>query len=333
MESVGTPALWIGFTIFVLAMLTLDLGVFHRKSHVVSFKEAAGWSVVWIAVSLAFGGGVWWLFGQDMGMQYLTGYIIEKALSVDNIFVMLVIMNFFVVPREYQHKVLFWGILGALVMRAGFIFAGAALIQKFHWVMYLFGLVLVWTGVKLFRNDDEAPDPSKNKILKLFKRYFPTTSEYHGDRFFIVEAGKRLATPLMIVLVTVEATDLVFAVDSIPAIFAVSRDPFIVYTSNIFAILGLRSLFFLLSGVLGKFHYLKYGLALVLLFVGGKMLVSGFFHMPTWISLVVVTALIGGSVLVSLFKPPAPVEVPTGTTTGEKTGSTTEPKVLAKEHT
>ncbi len=305
-QSVGSPALWAGFVVFILLMLALDLGVFHRHSHEVSVREALGWSLVWIALALLFGGGVWWMFGGSFGLQYLTGYLIEKALSVDNIFVILVVMQFFAVPKQYQHKVLFWGILGALVMRAVFILLGAALIQRFGWVMYVFGAILIYTGIKLFRQTEEDVDPSKNLVFRLFRRVVPATTTYHGGRFTIVENGRRLATPLLFVLVTVEATDVVFAVDSIPAIFAVTKDPFIVFTSNIFAILGLRSLFFLLAGVMGKFHYLKYGLGAVLLFVGGKMLIH-YFHIviPIGISLAVVAGLIGGSIALSWLRPPA----------------------------
>ncbi|MFZ5472244.1 MAG: TerC family protein [Myxococcota bacterium] len=305
MQTVGSPGLWIGFTLFVLAMLALDLGVFHRSAHKVSFREAAIWSAVWIFLSLVFGAGVYWKFGPAMGLQYLTGYVIEKALSVDNIFVILVIMAFFAVPARFQHKVLFWGILGALVMRAAFIFAGAALLQRFHWVMYVFGAVLVVTAVRLLLQNEEEVAPDKNPIVKLVKRWVPMVDEYRDGRFFVVENGKRLATPLFLVLVTVEATDVVFAVDSIPAIFAISQDPFIVYTSNIFAILGLRSLFFLLAGVMGKFHLLKYGLAAVLLFVGVKMLIVDWLKVPIGVSLVVVATLIGGAVAASLAWPPA----------------------------
>jgi tellurite resistance protein TerC len=302
MQSVGSPALWIGFTVFVLAMLALDLGVFHRSAHKVGFKEAAIWSVVWISISLIFGVGVYVWFGSELALQYYTGYVIEKALSVDNVFVILVVMSYFAVPQQYQHKVLFWGILGALVMRAGFIFAGAALIQRFHWVMYVFGVILVITAVRLFLSKEEEVHPEKNLVFRAFKRFVPSVSSYREAKFTVVENGRRLATPLLLVLVTIEATDLVFAVDSIPAIFAISRDPFIVYTSNIFAILGLRSLFFLLSGVMGKFHYLKVGLSAVLLFVGVKMLIVDFWKIPVVASLVVIFALIGGAIVASLIR-------------------------------
>src|SRR5262245_51296186 len=279
-ESVGSPGLWLGFTVFVLAMLALDLGVFHREAHVVRFREALGWSGLWVGLALAFNALVYHWFGAERGLEFLTGYLIEKALSVDNIFVMLVVFSFFAVPAAYQHRVLFWGILGALVMRGIFILAGAALLQRFHFVLYLFGGFLVFTGIRLMRQSGDSVRPGENPVYRLFCRLVPTVHEYHGTRFTVVKEGKRYATPLLAALVVVEATDLVFAVDSIPAIFAVTSDPFIVYTSNIFAILGLRALYFLLAGVMEKFHYLKLGLSLVLCFVGAKMLLLDFYKIP-----------------------------------------------------
>jgi tellurite resistance protein TerC len=302
MHSIGTPGLWIGFVVFVLVMLAVDLGVFHRKAHEVHFKEALGWSLVWITLSMVFNLGVLHFFGSQRALEFLTGYLIEKALSVDNIFVFLVLLSYFRVPKELQHGVLFWGILGALVMRALFIFAGAALVQRFHWVQYVFGAILVYTAFKLMTGDDE-PQPEKNPVLKLVKRLLPTVPDYRGPRFLVVENGKRFATPLLLVLVTVEATDLVFALDSIPAIFAVTSDPFIVFTSNIFAILGLRALFFLLAGVIGKFHYLKAGLALVLAFVGAKMLLVDVYKIPIGYSLLAITLLLTGAIVASILKP------------------------------
>ncbi len=302
MQTVGSPALWIGFTVFVLAMLVLDLGVFHRQAHSVKLKEAAIWSAVWIGISLLFGIGVYHYFGGELALQYYTGYVIEKALSVDNVFVILVVMGFFAVPPRYQHKVLFWGILGALVMRAVFIFAGAALIQRFHWVMYVFGAVLVLTAVKLFLSKEEEVHPDRNLVFRAFKRLVPSVNEYREGKFRVKENGRWMATPLLLVLVTIEATDLVFAVDSIPAIFAVSLDPFIVYTSNIFAILGLRSLFFLLAGVMGKFHYLKLGLSAVLMFVGLKMLIVPWWKIPIGLSLGVIAGLLAGAIVASLIR-------------------------------
>ena len=303
MDTVGTPSLWFGFLAFVLLMLAIDLGVFHRQSHTVKFREAALWSLVWVVLSLLFCAGVSWKFGAAKGLEFLTGYLIEKALSVDNIFVILVIMAFFAVPARFQHKVLFWGILGALVMRAIFIFAGAALINRFHGVMYVFGAILIYTGFKLFRQEEGDVQPDQNIIHRWAKRALPMVSEYREDRFVVVENGKRFATPLLLVLITVEATDLIFAVDSIPAIFAISQDPFIVFTSNIFAILGLRSMFFLLAGVMNKFYLLKYGLSFVLLFVGAKMLLMDFYKIPIGVSLAVIAALIGGAVALSLLFP------------------------------
>jgi tellurite resistance protein TerC len=303
LETVGTPALWAGFIAFVIAMLALDLGVFHRQAHVVRFKEALAWSVVWVALALAFNAWVYTAFGPQRGLEFLTGYLIEKALAVDNIFVFVVIFSAFAVPAAYQHRVLFWGVLGALVMRAIFIFAGAALIARFHWVLYLFGALLVLTGIKLLVLRDAVPRPDQNPLFKLFRRLIPAVSEYHGQRFTIVKDGRRFATPLLLVLVAVEITDLVFAVDSIPAIFAITRDPFIVFTSNIFAILGLRAMYFLLADVVTRFHYLKVGLALVLTFVGTKMLIMDVYKIPIGVSLGVVAALLVGSVLASLLRP------------------------------
>jgi tellurite resistance protein TerC len=304
-ESIGSPALWVGFTAFVLAMLALDLGVFHRKAHAVHFKEALAWSAVWVSLALAFNLLVYQWFGAQRGLEFLTGYLIEKALSVDNIFVFLVIFSFFSVPAAYQHRVLFWGILGALVMRAAFIMAGAALLQRFHWIVYVFGGFLVITGVKLLLHRDAEIHPERNPVYRLFRRVVPAVTDYRGSRFTVVENGRRYATPLLAVLVVVEATDVVFAVDSIPAIFAVTGDPFIVYTSNIFAILGLRALYFLLAGVMDRFHYLKLGLALVLCFVGVKMLIVDVYKIPIVPSLVVVASLLAGSIVASLFRPRA----------------------------
>jgi tellurite resistance protein TerC len=303
-ESVGTPLLWAGFIAFVLCLLAIDLGVFHRKAHEVSLKEAGIWSAVWVSLALAFNGLVLHWFGPERGLEFLTGYLIEKALAVDNIFVFYAIFAYFAVPAIYQHRVLFWGVLGALIMRAIFIFLGAALLAKFHWVMYAFGAILVVTGVRLLTLPDDGIHPDKNPAYKLLRRFVPAVSEYHGARFTIVKNGKRFATPLLIVLILLEWTDLVFAVDSIPAIFAITSDPFIVFTSNIFAILGLRSMFFLLQGVIGRFHLLKPALAAVLLFVGAKMLLIDFVKLPIAISLGVVAALIATGVVASLALPP-----------------------------
>ena len=303
MQSIGTPALWIGFLVFVLAMLALDLGVFHRKEHAVRPREAAIWSVVWISLALVFNVGVWHWFGPVRALEFLTGYLIEKALSVDNLFVFLVLFSYFSVPAKLQHRVLFWGILGALVMRAAFIFAGAALIQSFHWVIYVFGAFLVFTGIRLLTAGEGEQHPERNPALRVFRRVVPAVSDYRGPRFIVKESGRWLATPLLAVLVAIEATDIVFALDSIPAIFAITSDPFIVFTSNIFAILGLRALYFLLAGMLGAFRYLKVGLGLVLAFVGAKMLSEHWIEVPIWVSLTVIAALLGLSVLASVLIP------------------------------
>ena len=284
-------------------MLALDLGVFHRKAHVIHTREALGWSAFWIVLALLFNLGVGWWFGAERGLEFLTGYLIEKALSVDNIFVFLVIFSYFSVPATYQHRVLFWGILGAIVFRVIFILAGAVLLQAFHWVIYIFGGLLVVTGVKILRSREEHVHPERNPVLRLMRRYVPIAPDYHGQRFLVRVGGRLMATPLLLVLGVVEATDIVFAIDSIPAIFAVTDDPFIVFTSNIFAILGLRALFFLLAGVMNRFHYLKVGLGLVLAFVGTKMLLSDIYEIPIGLSLGVVAALIGGSVIASLLSP------------------------------
>lgn len=299
-ESVGSPALWVGFTGFILGLLAIDLGIFHRRAHEVGFREALSWSAVWVVLSLGFNVLVYVWFGRDRALEFLAGYLIEKALSVDNIFVFLVIFSYFGVPRAYQHRVLFWGILGALVMRGVFIVLGAALLQAFHWIIYLFGLLLIVTGYKMLRAGDVEVHPERNPIYRAFTRLVPAVNEYRGAHFFTIENGRRHATPLLLVLVAIECTDLVFAVDSIPAIFAITRDPFIVYTSNIFAILGLRAMFFMLSSVMAMFTHLKVGLALVLVFVGTKMLVSDLYHVPITISLAVVALLIGGSIVSSL---------------------------------
>ena len=299
MESIGSPMLWGGFVAFVIAMLALDLGVFHRKAHVVGFREALAWSAVWIALALLFNGFVAWRFGSQLGVEFLTGYLIEKSLSVDNIFVFLVIFSGLGIPLRLQHRVLFWGILSALVLRAAMILAGAALLARFHWLIYVFGAFLIFTGVKLFRNRGKEEHPEESPVMRLARRLIPSTPRLHGERFFVRENGRWLATPLLMALLMVEVTDVVFAVDSIPAIFAVTSDPFIVFTSNIFAILGLRSLFFLLAGLVEKFVYLKVGLSAVLVFVGAKMTLIDFVKIPALVSLAIVLALLGGAMLAS----------------------------------
>jgi tellurite resistance protein TerC len=301
--------LWVGFNVFVLLMLAVDLGIFHREAHEISVKEAAGWSVVWVTLALLFNYGVYRFMGRQAGMEFLTGYLIEKALSVDNIFVFVLIFAFFNVPPRYQHRVLFWGIIGALLMRGAMIGAGAYLIKQFHWIIYIFGGFLVVTGIRMATQDEHAIEPESNPVIRLVRRLIPVTNRYHGQSFFVREAEKpggalrRIATPLFVVLVLVETTDLIFAVDSIPAIFAVTNDPFLVYTSNVFAILGLRSLYFLLAGVIHKFHYLKLGLSVVLVFVGAKMLLTDVYKVPIGLSLGVIALVLLLSVIASLVFP------------------------------
>jgi tellurite resistance protein TerC len=302
LHTVGTPGLWIGFSVGVLALLAIDLGAFNRRAHAITFREATIWSFVWMSLAAAFCGVVYMSFGADRALEFATGYIVEEALSVDNLFVFLLIFRAFAVPASLQHRVLFWGILGALVLRAIFIFVGAALLQTFHWVMYVFGVVLVIAGAKLLIKPKEDAEPQTSWVVRLFRRAIPTTSGYRDTHFFVRENGRLMATPLLLVLVTVEATDVIFAVDSIPAIFGVTQDPFIVYTSNIFAILGLRSLYFVLAGIVSRFEYLNVGLGLVLAFVGAKMLLTDVFHIPIELSLLIIATLIGGSVAVSFFK-------------------------------
>jgi tellurite resistance protein TerC len=284
-------------------MLALDLGVFHRKSHTVKLKEALAWSAVWIALALIFNAGVYHWMGKAKALEFLTGYVIEKSLSVDNIFVFIMLFAYFRVPAEYQHKVLFWGILGALVMRAIFIALGVALIQKFEWIIFVFGAVLIYSGYKMAVEKDKEVHPEQNPILKLFRKAFPVTKDFEGNKFWVRRATGLLATPLMVVLVVVETTDVVFAVDSIPAVLAITHDPFIVYTSNVFAILGLRALYFALAGVMNIFHYLHYGLSLILIFVGVKMIVSHWYKLHIGIALGVVAGILVVSVAASLIWP------------------------------
>lgn len=301
--TIASPLLWTVFGAVVLGLLALDLGVFHRKAHAVTFKESLIWSIVWIGLGLAFGGFITYDHGWGRGAEYLTGYVIEKALSIDNIFIFIIIFRTFSVPSEYQHRVLFWGILSALIFRAIFVAAGASLLAAFHGVIYIFGAILILTGIKLLLQRNSEPDPSNNMIVRAFRRAVPMTSGFVGERFLVREGGRWLATPLLLVLCVVEFTDIIFAVDSIPAIFAVTDDAFIVFTSNVFAILGLRSLFFLLAGVLSKFRYLKVGLSLVLVFVGLKMVAADFVKIPPALSLVIVCAILGASMLASLRAP------------------------------
>ena len=291
---------WAGFLVLILFLLALDLFVFHREAHEVSFREATKFSIFWISLGLAFGVVVYFWLGAQAGGEYLAGYLIEKSLSVDNIFVFALIFTYFGVPSKYQHRVLFWGILGALVFRALFIAGGAALLERFHFTIYVFGAFLVLTGIRMALHRDEEVHPERNPVLKLFRRVVPMTAEYHGQKFTVLDAGKRVATPLMAVLVLIETSDILFAVDSIPAIFAVTDDPFIVFTSNAFAILGLRALYFMLAGMIHRFVYLKIGLAVVLVYVGFKMLISSVYKIPIWSSLTFIAVAITISIVASL---------------------------------
>lgn len=293
---------WIAFNIFVLGMLALDLGVFHRKAHEVKIKEALGWTAFWIVLALLFNLGIYLWLGPDSALEFLTGYLIEKALSIDNIFVFLLIFTYFDVPVIYQHKVLFWGILGALIMRAIFIMMGITLIQKFHWIVYIFGALLILTGIKIAFQKDKKIQPERNPVVKIFRRFVPVSGRYEDGKFFAKKEGRHLATPLFIVLLVVETTDVVFAVDSIPAILAITLDPFIVYTSNVFAILGLRALYFALSGMMRLFQYLHYGLSGILVFVGIKMLIASIWKIPVGIALGMVAGILIISVGASLLR-------------------------------
>lgn len=294
---------WISFLAFVILMLALDLGVFHRKAHEIKLREALIWSAVWISLALIFNYGVYVFMGKQKAMEFLTGYVIEKSLSIDNLFVFIMLFAYFKVDAKYQHKVLFWGILGALVMRAIFIFAGVALINKFHWIIYVFGTLLIFTGIKMVFQKEEQINPERNPLVRLFKKFFPFTNEDQDGKFFVKKNGKRFATPLFVVLLIVEFTDLIFAVDSIPAILAITNDTFIIFTSNVFAILGLRALYFALAGITQYFHYLKYGLAAILVFVGVKMTIVDLYKIPIVTSLLVISGILVISVIVSVLFP------------------------------
>jgi len=299
-----TIGLWVGFNAFILGMLALDLGVFHRTSHRVSLKESLTWTLAWVALAIVFNAGIWHYAGSSRALEFFTGYLIEKSLSVDNVFVFVLLFSYFAVDDRHQHKVLFCGILGALLMRAIMIAAGAALITRFSWIIYVFGAFLVLTGIKMMVKREEEIHPEANPVVRWFKRLMPVTADYRGNRFFVQENGVRMATPLFVVLLLVEISDVIFAVDSIPAIFAVTKDPFIVYTSNVFAILGLRSLYFALAGVMGKFHYLKIGLGVVLSFVGVKMILSHTdWKIETLPSLGIIVAILTTSIVWSLLSP------------------------------
>lgn len=291
---------WIGFNALIICLLALDLGIFHRKSHEVSLKEAMTWSVVWITLALLFNVGIYFVSGQDTALQFLTGYLIEKSLSVDNIFIFVLIFASLNVPAAYQHRVLFWGVIGALCMRGILILLGSTLLDTFHWVFYLFGAFLVITGIRMALQKEKKMHPERNFALRLVRRLIPVTATYERERFFVRYRGQLMATPLLLALIVVEVTDLIFALDSIPAIFAITQNPFIVYTSNVFAILGLRSLYFVFAGVIQKFHYLKIALAVILVYVGVKMLVADFLHIPAWLSLLVIAFVLSVAILASL---------------------------------
>ncbi len=302
--SVGTPTLWIGYTVFILIALVVDLGVFHRGARTITMKEAALSSVIWVALALVFNAGIYNYIGPQKGLEFFTGYLIELALSVDNLFVFLIIFSYFKVPEELRHRVLFWGILGAMLMRIIFILAGATLLGLFHWLDYVFGAFLLYTGVRIIFQKETEVDPEMNLLLRIARKYLRVTKDYEANKFFTKVDGKSFATPLLLVLLVVESTDVVFAVDSIPAIFGITHDPFIVYTSNIFAVLGLRALYFLLQGMMDRFHYLPIGLGLVLAFVGLKMLITDYYPIPIGASLGVVAVVLAGSVVASLlFRP------------------------------
>jgi tellurite resistance protein TerC len=302
METIsGSTGLWIGFSLFILTMLSLDLGLFNRKAHTIRYREAWIWSAVWVTLALLFAGLVFHYQGSQRGLEFLTGYLIELSLSVDNLFVFLLIFSYFKVPAKFQHRVLFWGVMGALVMRLTMIFVGATLIERFHWIIYIFGGFLVYTGIKMFRQEEIDIQPDQNPLVRLVTRFLPIDRHYEEEKFFTKLNGRRTGTLLLLVLMVVEVTDLVFAVDSIPAIFAITTNTFIVYTSNVFAILGLRSMYFLLAGVVEKFRYLRTGLAIVLTFIGLKMLlVAVGIHIPILFSLGLVALVLVGSVVASL---------------------------------
>lgn len=301
---------WVGFHVFLIVMLVLDLGVFHRKAHAIRIREALIWSGVWISLALFFNLLIYFWQGPEVALQFLTGYLIEKSLSADNLFAFLLLFTYFRVTPDYQHQVLFWGIIGALIMRAIFIAAGVTLISRFHWVIYLFGGFLILTGIRMATQKEGEIHPENNPVLKLVRRWIPVANEYHGDRFFIKKEARRYATLLFVVLLTVETTDLIFAVDSIPAILAITLDPFIVYTSNVFAILGLRSLYFALAGMVQLFHYLHYGLSAILVFVGVKMLITDLYHVPVGMTLGVIAGILILSVVASLRYPKNVIDLP-----------------------
>lgn len=294
-------SLWIGFIVFIILMLALDLGVFHKEQREVKAKEALMWTFFWISLALLFNLGIYHFQGPEKALQFLTGYLIEESLSIDNLFVFILIFSYFKVPPKYQHKILFWGILGAMVMRITFILSGILLINKFHWIIYVFGAFLIFTGIRMAYQSEDGIHPESNPVVKFFRKHFPVTDQYHGDKFFIKQNGKLIATPMVIVLILIELSDLIFAVDSIPAILAITTDPFIVFTSNVFAILGLRSMYFAISAVAGYFVYLKYGLAAILCFVGLKMLGSDYFKIDPVYSLLIILIVLSVTIMGSIF--------------------------------
>jgi tellurite resistance protein TerC len=313
METVGSPLMWGVFWVVVVTALALDLFVFHREAHEVRLREAGGWVAVWMSLAVAFGVWIWLDAGHERCMEFFAGYLVEQALSVDNIFVFIVIFKYFGTPPQYRHRVLFWGIMGAVLLRGVFVILGVALISRFHWVIYVFGAFLVYTGIKILRHSEMEIDPEHNPVIRFLERHLRITTRHDGQRFLIRHQGKLWATPLLVVLLVIEATDVVFAVDSIPAIFGITHDPFIVFTSNIFAVLGLRALYFVLHGLMNKFDFLHYGLGLVLAFVGAKMLLSEVVKIPIQLSLGIIVALLGGSILISIFFDPKkkpPLESP-----------------------
>jgi tellurite resistance protein TerC len=293
---------WVGFTFFVLGMLALDLGVFNRKTHTVSIKEALIWSLVWITLALVFNVGLFFFVGSEAALQFFTGYLIEKSLSVDNIFIFVLIFSYFSVPARYQHRVLFWGVFSALILRGMMIGLGSVLIEEFHWILYIFGAFLIFTGIRMGVQQNERVEPNNNPVVKLVRRMMPVTEQYEGGKFVVRRDGRSILTPLMLVLIVIETMDIVFAVDSIPAIFAVTTDPFIVFTSNVFAILGLRSLYFVFANIIDKFYYLKIALAVILTFIGMKMLLTDLFHIPTWSSLLVIAVVLTIAIVASIVR-------------------------------
>lgn len=301
---VGSLLPWVLFNVFLVAMLLLDLLVFHRKPHAISMKESLTWTGIWVGLAVIFGLGVWVFGGTTHAVNFFSGYVVEESLSVDNLFVFLMLFTYFCVPSAHQHRVLLWGILTAIVLRAAFILGGIALFQALEWIIYVFGAFLIFTGIRMGMQSEENPHPESNPVLKLVRRFVPMTADYHGSKFFTIENGRRLATPLFMVFIVVNLTDVIFAVDSIPAVLAITRDPFIVYTSNMFAIMGLRSIYFALSGFAQKLHYLHYGLSAILVFLGVKMLLSSIYDLPTVLSLLIIAGLLGVAVIASLRRPP-----------------------------